>query len=75
MSLTAILSAIATFLAGLVQAVNQYLSQKQAAQEVHTGVLEQTVAQETAKANDEAIATRIDLQPTPGNKSDILAGM
>lgn len=75
MSLTAILAAIATFLAGLVQAVNQYLSQKQAAQEVTTGVLEQTVAQETAKANDEAIATRIDLQPTPGNKSDILAGM
>ena len=75
MSVAAILSAIATFLAGLVQAVNQYLSQKQAAQEVNTGVLQQTVAQETAKANDEAIANRIDLQPTPGNKSDILAGM
>ena len=75
MSLTAILAAIATFLAGLVQAVNQYLSQKEAAQEVNTGVLQQTVAQETAKANDEAIANRIDLQPTPGSKSDILAGM
>lgn len=75
MSITAILSALATFLAGLVQAVNQYLSQKQAAQEVNTGVLQQTVAQETAKANDQAIATRIDLEPTPGNKSDILAGM
>ncbi|HXE54305.1 MAG TPA: hypothetical protein VN541_14875 [Tepidisphaeraceae bacterium] len=75
MSITAILSAIATFLAGLVQAVNQYLSQKQAAQEVNTGVLQQTVAQEAAKANDQTIATRIDLEPTPGSKSDILAGM
>lgn len=75
MSITAILSALASIFSGLVQAVNQYLTQKQEAQDVNTGVLQQTVTEEAQKANDQAIATKIDLLPTPVSKSAIVSGM